>query len=185
MNRKSTIMSGRTIGGAREQLETKRERAAARKKDKQKKFLRISITTAGFILLAIVLGIFTIKLVSDSKTEPLSEETDVTIYQPTIEIVEEDATHQITGRMTSYIGQAEADLRDLGYTPSKVVVPSGSIRTIHFYLNGYTGYIKMTIDRETAVSVEDTDRLIRYLTSQGITDFEYLDVRTPGKAFWK
>lgn len=178
-------MSGRTIGEAREQLETKRERAAARKKDKQKKALRISITTIGFVLLAVILGLFTVKLVSDSKTEPVNEEIDITIYQPTVEIVEEDATHQITNRMTSYIGQAEADFRALGYTPSKVVVPSGSIRTIHFYLNGYTGYVKMTIDRETAVSVEDTDRLIRYLVAQGITDFEYLDTRTPGKAFWK
>ena len=43
----------------------------------------------------------------------------------------------------------------------------------------------MIIDRGTAVSVEDADRLLRYLAGQGITNFEYIDVRLPHKAFWK
>ena len=87
--------------------------------------------------------------------------------------------------MNTYIGQAEADFRSLGYNPTKVIIPNGYIRMIYFYLEGYTGYIKMTIDRDSAVSVEDTDRLIRYLETQEIKDYEYLDVRTPGKAYWK
>ena len=116
--------------------------------------------------------------------EPVEEPVSA---EPTIEIIDEDANtgKNITNRMRSYIGQAEGDFRDLGYQPTKVVVPTGSIRTIHFYLNGYNGYIKMTIDRGTAVSVEDTDRMLRYLAGQGINDFEYIDVRTTGKAFWK
>ena len=52
MNRKSTIVSGRTIGERRERLETKNERIAARKKDKKKKALRISFTLIGFAILA-------------------------------------------------------------------------------------------------------------------------------------
>ena len=189
-NRSSTIRSGRTIGEARERLETKNERVAARRKDKQKKAFRISFTTFGFIVLGIVIigtGInFISHKISNPEPEPITETTES--YQPTIEVVDEDASAakgKITNRMTNYIGQLEHDLRELNYTPVKAVVPSGAIREIHLYLDGYNGYIKATIDRGSAVTAEDTDRLIRYLASQGINDFEYLDVRVPGKAFYK
>ncbi|MBP5647911.1 hypothetical protein J6X04_01305 [Candidatus Saccharibacteria bacterium] len=189
MNRKSTIISGRTIGEKRERLETKNERAAARKKDKQKKTLRVSFTVVGFAILATILFIICFSFINNGKGKSINEVVveDYADYQPTIEIIDEDASagSQITSRMKTYIGQAEADFRALEYTPTKAVVPSGSIRMIYFYLEGYTGYIKMTIDRGSAVSVEDTDRMIRYLAAQEITDFEYIDVRTQGKAYWK
>ncbi len=190
MNRKSTIMSGRTIGEKRERLETANERAHARKKDKKKKAMRVSFTIIGFAILAIILVIICVSFVNNGREGSINEVVieDLTEYKPTIEIVDEDASAaggKITNRMTTYIGQAEADFKALGYVPTKVIIPSGSIRTLHFYLEGYKGYIKTTIDRGSAVSVEDADRLIRYLASQEIKDFEYLDVRTQGKAFWK
>ena len=189
MNRKSTIMSGRTIGERRERLETKNERIAARKKDKKKKALRVSFTLIGFAILALILIIISAILIHSSQSEPIEvvEEEVVTDYQPTIEIVDENATteSQITNRMRSFIGETETHLRERGYQPSKAVIPSGSIRLVYIYLNGYTGYVKYTIDRDASASAEDTDRLIRYLAGQGTNDFEYLDVRIPGRAFWK
>ena len=189
MHRKSTIVSGRTIGEKRERLETKNERAAARKKDKKKKTMRVSFTVIGFAILAIILVILCFNFINSQKGEPINEVVieDYTDYQPTVEILDENASTggKITNRMNSYIGQAEADFKALGYNPTKVIIPNGYIRMVYFYIEGYNGYIKMTIDRGSAVSVEDADRLIRYLASQEITDFEYLDVRTPGKAYWK
>lgn len=188
-NRKSTIRSGRTIGEAREKLETANERAAARKKDKQKKALRISFTTIGFIILALVLIVLGFVFVNNNRTEPINIVVEEpTEYQPTIDVIDEDSaatSGKITTRMSNYIGQAEKDFRDLGYTPVKAIIPSGSVRGVNFYLEGYNGFIKMTIDRGSAVSVEDADRLIRYLAGQGITDFEYLDVRIDNKAYWR
>lgn len=189
LHRKSTIMSGRTIGEKRERLETKNERAAARKKDKRKKTLRISFTTIGFVVLALILAIICFLFINTGKSEPISEAIEEpTVYRPTIEIIDEDASGaagKITNRMTTYIGQIEHDLRDLSYQPTKAVVPTGSIREVDIYLEGCTGFIKTTIDRGSAESAEDADRLIRYLAGQGITDFQYLDVRLPGRAYWK
>ena len=104
-----------------------------------------------------------------------------------VEVIDEDATATsgITSRMSEYIGQAEVDYRSLGYTPVKAVIPSGAIREVDFYLDGHPGYIKMHIDRPTAVSVEDADRMLRYLADQGTTEFQYIDVRIPYKAYWK
>ena len=43
----------------------------------------------------------------------------------------------------------------------------------------------MTIDRDTAVSVEDGDRMLRYLKENGIEVFEYIDVRVEERGYYK
>ncbi|MBR3122014.1 hypothetical protein IKF28_01055 [Candidatus Saccharibacteria bacterium] len=183
-NRKSVMRSGRTIGEAREQLETRNERNAARKKDKKKKRFRIAFTIFGFFVIAVSIACIVFNLI-EHRDEIGQGEDSITELAPSVPIIDEDKGAKITSRMSTYIAQAETDFRALRYTPVKVIVPSGSIRVINFYLEGYTGFIKMTIDRGAAVSVEDADRLIRYLKGQGINDFAYLDVRLDGKAYWK
>lgn len=185
-NRHSTLKSGRTIGEQREKLETANERELARQKDKRKKHFRVFFVSIGFLLLAIVLIIIYFEFFHED-SQPIFIPVEEATYTPTIEIIDEDASSdsKITSRMKDYIGQAEADFRSLGYNPIKVVVPAGTIREVDFYLENYTGFIKIFIDRPTAVSVEDADRMLRYLASQGITEFQYIDVRLPHKAYWK
>lgn len=185
-NKKTSFQLGRTIGEKREKLETANERALARKKDKKKKAFRVILTVAGFLCLAIVLIVLLKNLVSDHE-EPILDikEPDSTNYTPTVEIVDATSSGKITSRMTNYIGRAEKDFRDLGYNPEKVVIPTNSIREVDFYLEGHPGYIKLTIDRDSAISVEDADRMIRYLAGKGVEGYEYIDVRIDGKAYWK
>lgn len=186
-NRNSTFKLGRTIGAKREKLETANERAAARKKDKQKKTLRVVMTIAGFFILSIILAVFFKKIIIPEDDRDVSD----SVYnpKPTVEIIDEAATSadgdKITSRMIDYIGRAERDFRDLGYHPTKVVFPSDAIREVDFYLEDYPGFIKLTIDRDSAISVEDADRMLRYLSEKGISDFTYIDVRIDGKAYWK
>lgn len=189
-NRKSTIMSGRTIGEKRERLETRNERAAARKKDKKRATRRVIFTIFGFLILIGILVFLATYFLKDNEptitASPAAESTPE--YRPTIEVIDEDSgasEGKITSRMETFIGQVERDFKDLNYTLAKAVIPTGSIREVDFYLQDHPGFIKMTIDRGSAVSVEDADRLIRYLAGQGITEYQYLDVRLPGKAFWK
>lgn len=190
-NRNSTMRSGRTIGEAREHLETANERAAARKKDKKKATRRVVFTVFGFLILIAVLVYLAIAFFDKDSDLPLinnAPEENQFVYEPTIEIVDQDASAtsgKITNRMHDFIGQAENSFRELGYKPIRAVVPSGAIREVDFYLDGYTGFIKMTIDRGSAESVEDADRLIRYLAGQGTNDFTYLDVRLEKYAYWK
>ena len=186
-NRHSSIIAGRTIGEQREKLETANERMAARQKDKRKKHFRVFIVSAGFILLLAILAVIYFEFLShDTHRDDILEEAYT--YDPTVEIVDEDANivgNKITNRMYDYIGQAETDFRSLGYYPTKVVVPTGTIREVDFYLGDYTGFIKMSIDRPTAASVEDADRMLRYFAEQGIAEFQYIDIRIPYKAYWR
>lgn len=188
-NRNSAYKMGRTIGEKRERLETANERAAARKQDKKRQARRVFFTIVGFVVLVGLLVFLTFFFVGTGEPNESSlpiEETTVTT-EPTIEIIDEDAktAGNITNRMRAYIGQAEQDFRDLGYEPIKAVIPTGSVREVDFYLKGQTGFIKLHIDRGTAVSVEDADRMIRYLKGQGIAEYTYIDVRIPSKAYWK
>lgn len=189
-HKKSTFTAGRTIGEKRERLETKRERAAAREKDKRKNRIRIISVTLGFIaMIAILIFLATSFLHREPEPELTPEPEPTTAsYQPTIEIVDDSASAtggKITSRMENYIGMLESDLKGYGYTPTKAVIPVGSIREVHFYLDGYSGYLKTTIDRDAGVTAEDADRMLRYLGGQGIADFEYIDLRLDGRAFWK
>ena len=188
LNKHSSIKPGRTIGERREHLETASERLAARKKVKKRQNFRIGMTVVLFLIVATVAIVAVViflknREINEIETAPT---TVVKTYTPSIEIVDENSgAGNITARMSEYIGQLEADLRDLSYTPMKAVIPAGSIREVDLYLDGFTGYIKTIIDRDTAITAEDTDRMLRYLKGQGNSDFEYIDVRIDGKAYWK
>ncbi|MBR2709398.1 hypothetical protein IKE98_03685 [Candidatus Saccharibacteria bacterium] len=187
-HKKSTLRQGRTIGAKRERLETANERAAARKKDKHKKTLRVTTSIILFAMFVAVVVVLVITFVSGGgdSSAPAPSEYVVT-YNPTIEIVDESSSSndKITSHMKEYIGQVETAFKEKDYKPIRAVIPVGSIREIHFYLDGYNGYFKMITDRGAGVSVEDADRMLRYLTEQGKTEFEYIDVRIDGRAFWR
>lgn len=188
LNKHSSIKSGRTIGERRERLETANERQAARKKVKKRQTFRVGFTVVLFTVVAVaVIVLIVIFLKNRAENEAETAPTVVVkTYQPTIEIIDENASAGgITSRISEYIGQLETDLKDLSLTPVKVVIPAGSIREVDVYLDGYTGFIKTTIDRGTGVTAEDTERMLRYLTGQGISEFQYIDVRIDGKAYWK
>lgn len=189
-HRKSTLYSGRTIGEQREQLETASERIAIHEKTKHRKNRRIILTVAAFLMpFAFCIWLISRLAIAPDAQGNTPTSTTITIpYSPTIEVVDEDAGASgghLTSRMKEYIGQAEADLRELGLVPVRAVIPTGTIREVDFYLDGYTGRIKMTIDRGTGVSAEDAERMLRYLASIGVSDFEYIDVRIDGRAYWK
>ena len=182
-NRRSNLVTGRTIGEKREKLETANERTAARKKAKQAKITRIVITTCGFLVLIGVLVMLFRAFTISSDTEIDSAQTES--FAPTIPIEDKASGANLSNRMKSYIGRVEKDLRDLGYTPIKAVIPASAIREVDIYLENPSIFVKMILDRETSVSAEDADRVIRHLLGEGVGDYTYIDVRVEGKAYWK
>ena len=188
LNKNSRLKSGRTIGERRERLETANERQEARKKVKKRQTFRVGFTVVLFTVVAVAVIVLIIIFLKNRAENEVETTPTVVVktYQPTIEIIDENASAGgITTRMSEYIGQLETDLKDLSLTPVKAVIPAGSIREVDIYLDGYTGFIKTTIDRGTGVTAEDTERMLRYLKEQGIGEFQYIDIRIDGKAYWK
>lgn len=188
LNRKSNILSGRTIGARREHLETANERAAARKKDKRKSAFRLFITMVCFLILAGLIYTLYSSFTKQSERDASLGASVLPVVEPTIEIIDEDASAtggKITSRMKEYIARAEESFKEKGYQPQKAVIPSTGVREVRIFLDGHEGFIKMIIDRNPAVSVEDADRMIRYLSERGVEEYKYIDVRIDGKAYWK
>ncbi len=108
---------------------------------------------------------------------------------PTIEVIDEDnigtSGNALTSRMNEYIGLIEKDFRELGYTPTKAVIPMGSIREVDFYFSDFSGCVKTVVDRGAGETAEDFERMIKYLQGIDEMDFEYIDVRVEEKGYWK
>jgi hypothetical protein len=187
LHKQSEVKIGRTISEKRERMETSLERTKEWKKGKRKKTVRVLFVILGFGIVFGIIARYMGTLVSE-KVEGGNNWTGTTTLpdKPTVEVVDLAAgEHKITSRMNEFIVQAEQDFKDLGYKPIRAEIPAGSIRQVNFILDGITGYIKMTTDRDAAVSVEDADRMIRYLSGKEITTFEYIDVRVEEKGYWK
>ncbi|MDO4742215.1 MAG: hypothetical protein Q4A79_02465 [Candidatus Saccharibacteria bacterium] len=190
-DRPSITKTNRATQKKREGFKASPERTRAHQKIKKRQAIRTLAVLIGFALIAVALfylGLaFLDKKVGDA--EDILVTTNVS-HVPTVEIIDEATSgiteaNTITDRMKEFIGRAEADFRERGYSPTKVVVPSSSIREVDFYLDNYDGYLKLLIDRGASVSVEDADRMIKYLNSIGVYDFSYIDVRVEGKAYWR
>lgn len=176
---RSGVRVGRTIAGEWERQESESERLAARKKAKNKKIIKILLLIATIGAVSVIAAIEITVWISNVK----KEEEAAKIIQPTIEIIDEAGTG-ITARMREYVGRLERDLADVGLAANRAVVPAGKMREVHVFLNGYDFYVKMNIDRESAVSAEDTKRMVNYVTEHNVTP-EYIDVRVKGKGYYK
>lgn len=115
------------------------------------------------ILLGVILGLVLYVGVNELNKErrAIMEETaEVEIWA---QVIDEDNRGQISTRTKAYIAQLEKDLEDLGYIVTKVTLPTGVSRELYVDLEGRTEYFKVSLDRETALTAEDIDRMVRYL----------------------
>ena len=64
-------------------------------------------------------------------------------------------------------------------------IPVGKVREVDLEVEGFTGLVKVSTDRNAAVTAEDAARMIAYLRGQGVESCEYVDVRLERKAYWK
>lgn len=174
-----SVRVGRTITGEWEKQESESERLLARKREKAKKIIKILSLVAVLGIIATVI-IVEFSIWAEKREE--SERQAVKI-QPTVEIIDEGKVG-ITTRMKDYVAQIERDFRDLGYTVNRAVVPAGKSREIDVFLDGYEYYVKLNMDRGTAVSAEDAMRMIKYLSERDIHP-EYVDVRVREKGYYK
>ena len=171
---------GRTIAGEWERQESESERLAARKHAKNKKVFKV---LAFFVILAIVVAIIVMEVTTWMVNRKKIEAAKY-VPQPTVEIIDESG-QGITNKIKEYVGQLEIDFSDIGLSLNRAVVPAGKNREIDIYLNDYDGfYIKLSVDRGTAVSAEDTKRILAYISEQDLHP-QYIDIRVKGKAYYK
>ena len=178
---------GKTIAGEREKVITESERLIQRDIDRKHKNMRIAILVA-VIVLAMVAGyVAIVHFLNDRKTPDAVVESKI-IYEPTVDIIDEanaaTDSKYITDSIRQYVGKIERDLKDLGKTVSRVVIPSGKMRELDVYLEGRNEYYKCSLDRGTAESAEDVVRMVGYLEKNNI-EATYVDLRIEKRAYYK
>ena len=187
------MQAGKTIAARRERMTSDSERERVRKTYRKR---RLTAFFAALLLGAVMiyLGVRAISgWVGWMKEE---KKTTAVVKNPTVEVINENtgkkfddnaaqASEKLSSRMKEYIADLEEEFYLLGYKITRARVPADKMREIDLEIDGVIGFIKVSIDRNAAVSAEDGDRMIKYLAGQGITEFSYIDVRLPGKAYWK
>ncbi len=171
---------GRTIAEERERLESESERIAEREKVKNRQTRTVLIFA---ILVVVVFGLVILGIKSLAETPLTNVGTKDVKYEPSVEIIDESGIG-ITNRTREFVGMLEQDFADLGYKLVRAAVPAGKRREVDVHVDGVPYYIKMNLDRGSAVSAEDADRMIKYLALKGFVP-GYLDVRVEGKAYFK
>lgn len=171
---------GQTIAAEREPAESDSERMQARKKVHRRQTTSVVMVLLMFTTLGLIAYLSMKEMVQPDRGKDTSD-TQAAVQA---QIIDEDARGQISGRIMKYIAQLEADLKDLGYTVTKVTLPTGKSRELYVDLDGATNFYKVNVDRETALVAEDIDRMARYLQEKDLHP-EYVDVRVEGKAYYK
>ena len=109
---------------------------------------------------------------------------------PGVEVADETGIQAVdnkvlaSDRFLGFIGLAVSRLEAQGFTASKVVLPADTTRQLLVSIEGLPYQVKFSVDRSAGEQAEDAARAVRYLAGKGITP-EYLDVRVPGKAYYK
>lgn len=183
-----SLKSGRAIIEKKERKEEKSldlEREKLRKRSRKR-------TVMSAILVFILIGVLTfLSVIMINNLIGVMNEHDEVVetlaFEPTVEILDENGTGQgVSARTREYVGQLEADLKDLGQKMTRAVLPMGKMREIDINLEGMSTYFKVSTNRETGVTAEDIVRMVKYLEENGlIGKVSYVDLRVEGKAFYK
>ena len=174
---------GRTIVAERERAESESERMQARRQAHRKK--KRSMLVGVLFLVVIGLSAYLGFRELENRREETLEQAKAEKLEVTVPVIDEDQRGQISERVRAYIAELEREFARKGYTVERVTLPTGMIRAIYVDLEGGDVFLKMNIDRSVEVSVEDAEKMLKYLDEHDLHPAEYVDVRLEGKAYYK
>jgi hypothetical protein len=96
-----------------------------------------------------------------------------------------DGNTVTSSRFLGFVGRVTAELEksDIGVV-ERIVIPTGEIRYVEFYLNNRSYPFKAQIDRDASSQAADIAAMAKYLDNNRIVP-AYVDSRVAGKSYWK
>ena len=179
------MQAGKTIAAKRERVTSDSERERARRVIRKRKVLSVfAVICLGAAMIYLGVRAFTEWIAWMSKRE----EGGVVEVEPSVEVID-DATGKRAEKLSSRVKELIYNLEEeFTLKEMKIVrahIPTGKMREIDLEIEGFKGLVKVSVDRNAAVTAEDVSRMIGYLKGQGIEGCEYIDVRIERKAYWK
>jgi len=179
------MQAGKTIAAKRERMTSDSERERVRKTIRKRKVLSIAaVLMLGATMIYLGVKAFTEWIRWMSKRE----EVVLVEPEPSVEIIDDSTgrrAEKVSSRVKELVFNLEEEfvLKEMKVT--RVHIPEDKIREIDLEVEGFSGLVKVSMDRNAAVTAEDASRMIAYLKGQGIESCEYIDVRIERKAYWK
>ncbi|MCQ2570707.1 MAG: hypothetical protein MJ154_00445 [Candidatus Saccharibacteria bacterium] len=172
---------GKTIANATNNARKRNlEHIAARKKQQRKNVIVVFCVLVIIVAVGIVLSNYVAKKTAEHQAS-LAEKNPIT---PTVSIVDENVGNNVSERVKVFVARIEADAKEYNVEIDHVVLPFQKAREIIVYFKDRKEYYKMTMERGSAVQVEDAERMMRYLDGKSLKP-EYVDLRVEGKAYYK
>lgn len=172
---------GKTIAGATNNARKRNlEHIAARKKQQRKNAVIVVCVLIIIVATVVVLSNYVAQKVAERESEATKDNP----FEPTVAIIDENVGDNISSRTKVFVARLEADAKDYDLMVDHVVLPFQKAREILVYFTGRAEYYKMSMERGSAVQIEDAERMMRYLDGKAITP-EYVDLRIEGKAYYK
>ena len=184
------MQAGKTIAAKRERVTPDSERERVRRVIHRKKILAL----CGVVAFAGLLIFLAVKVFQEwVKWATNREEVILVEREPSVEVIDErtgkvfdgSEERKLSAKMKEYIANLEEEMVLQGRKVVRARIPADKIREVDVEVEGFSGVVKVSTDRNPAVSAEDAVRMLKYLEGQGISEVAYVDVRVERKGYWK
>ncbi len=184
------VQTGKTIVKKREKPESDSERERVRKKLKKAKLAK-----AGAVVMLIgLLGFLSVKAFLEWYAWISTREEVIVIpKEPSVEVIDEETgkvvkagSGKLSTRASEYIADLEEEFAIAGFKIVRARIPKGKMREIDVEVEGVSGFVKVSLDRNAAVTAEDFKQMYQYLEREGkIGGVQYIDIRVERKGYYK
>lgn len=172
---------GKTIAGSANESRKRNLEHIANRKKRQIRNAIITIILLGAVAAISIALVNYFRDLAAEREALLAEDNPVV---PTVTIVDENVGNNLSERAKLFVARIEKDAKDSGLEVDHVVLPFQKARELDVYFKNRGEYYKMTMERGSAVQVEDAGRMMRFLDERDLHP-GYVDLRVEGKAYYK
>lgn len=184
------VVAGKTIAAKRYKPESDSERERVRKSLRKTKILKVSAV----VILIGALGFLSVRAFQEWYKWATTRVEVVEIpKEPSVEVIDERTGKraELSTKMKELIADLEEEFTAQGYKVVRARIPADKTREIDLEIEGFSGVVKVSSDRNAAVSAEDGARMLKYVAELAEDELpeegkiEYIDVRVERKGYWK
>ena len=172
---------GKTIAGSANESRKRNLEHIANRKRRQVRNVIITVILLGAVVATMILLVNYFRDIA-AEREALTAVDNPMV--PTVTILDENVGNNLSERTKLFVARLEKDAKDSGKEIDHVVLPFQKARELDIYFKDRGEYYKMTMERGSAVQMEDAERMMRYLDGKDLRP-SYVDLRVEGKAYYK
>ncbi|MBQ7802840.1 hypothetical protein IJ380_03230 [Candidatus Saccharibacteria bacterium] len=183
------MQTGKTIAAKRNKPESDSERERVRKSLKKTRIVKFF---GALVFLGVLLFLSVKAFQGWYEWISRKEEVIQIPKEPTIQVIDDRTGKEVklgeqgvSTRMMEFIAELEEEFALVGRKVVRARIPADKTREVDLEIEGFSGVVKVSLDRNAAVSAEDGERMLKYLENSGISEVQYIDIRLPRKAYWK